>query len=351
MKVQEGRNTAYKQLTITDVRDEAPGVKTFVFEDAHSVAHKAGQFLTFVFDNIQGEERRSYSLSSSPVLNEPLSITVKRVENGKYSRPLIDHARPGDKLIVTGDAAGQFTLPENLASYRQLFFFAAGVGITPIFSIIKTLLYEHSHIEVILVYSNQSTADTVFYTALLALHEAFKDRFRLEFLFSTNPDLSRARLSKWLLPQLLKVYHNADKQQQLFYTCGPFAYMRMVTISLEEAGYTPQQIRKENFDNSRPVLTKEPPDKSPHQVTIVRPDTSFHFLSQYPQTILQAARQNGLVLPYSCETGRCGSCLAYCTKGAVWMSYNEVLTDKDIAEGKVLTCVGYPINGDLTLEL
>ena len=92
----------YKQLRITRIIQETHDVKTFVLESNEPLPYKAGQYLTFVFDINGHEARRSYSLASSPILDEPLSITVKRVQNGLVSRPLFDHAAPGDTLLTTG---------------------------------------------------------------------------------------------------------------------------------------------------------------------------------------------------------------------------------------------------------
>ncbi len=129
--------------------------KTFVFEEDHGIVYKAGQYLTLV-RHAHGEDiRRSYSITSSPVLNEPLSIGVKRVENGFFSRILVDTATAGDELITIG-AGGLFILPDNIENYKQVFFFAAGSGITPVYSLIKTLLHAHTHTNVVLIYSNTS---------------------------------------------------------------------------------------------------------------------------------------------------------------------------------------------------
>lgn len=343
-------NPAYQKLSIAAICEEANEVKTLVLEAEGGLAYRAGQFLTLVFGEGEKEERRSYSFSSSPESEEPMSITLKRVPNGKYSRPLTESFKPGDILSTSG-VSGQFVLPAEHEGFRQLFFFAAGIGIVPVFSLIKTLLYSRPKLRAVLVYSNTTVAQTVFYQEILELQQKYQDRFRVEFLFSTSPDLERARLSKWLLPQLLELYAESDKKTSLFYTCGPFAYMRMVRLTLEEAGYEAEQIRKEQFDTTLPVLKQEPPDKGPHDVTVEIDDKTYRFPVQYPKTILGAAKEHGVLLPYSCETGKCGSCAALCREGKVWMSYNEVLTDKDLREGKVLTCTGYPQGGNVRLEV
>ncbi|HXS38356.1 MAG TPA: iron-sulfur cluster-binding domain-containing protein [Flavipsychrobacter sp.] len=343
----------YKPVLISEIKQEKKDVKSFTItpEDGQPISYLSGQFLTFVFYHHQREERRSFSISSSPVVDEPLSFTIKRVENGAYSRYFIDKAKVGDRLYTTG-AAGLFTLPEEYASFRQIFFFAAGIGITPIYSLIKTLLHTRPDLDVVLVYSNRNIDEVVFYDELQTLALTFKSRFRIEYLFSTAFDLSRARLNKLLLPILINEYATVEKEKMLFYTCGPFVYMRMVIITLEELGISSSQIKKENFNTEDRTIKKiEPPDKDTHNVLLKWNGKEYHFTSQYPDTILRSAKKNNIALPYSCEIGRCGSCVATCTKGNVWISYNEVLMESDIAKGKVLTCVGYPVNGDIVLEL
>ena len=201
-----------------------------------------------------------------------------------------------------------------------------------------------------MLYSNRSIADTVFHGELSELAKQFPERFRVEFLFSTAKQLSRARLSKWLLPTLLKEHSRHTESEQLFYLCGPRDYMRMCMITLEELGYKPEQVKKEIFDTHAPAHKQMPPDTDAHKVAIRYNSQEFVLDVQYPQTILQAAKARKIPIPYSCETGRCGSCTAKCTKGKIWMSYNEVLTAKDLEQGKVLTCTGYPINGDAELD-
>jgi ferredoxin-NADP reductase len=342
----------YQTVIITGIREETPGVKTFTLtrEDGNSIPYAAGQFITFVFTHHGREERRSFSISASPAVNEPLSFTVKRIDNGAYSRLLIDRAKLGDALQTTG-AGGLFTLPEALDANEQIFFFAAGIGITPIISLIKTLLHTRTGKQVVLIYSNSSKENVVFYHELKALAEKFPHTFKVEFLFSTSFDLSRARLSKQLLPVLLGEYGHVPKEKMLFFVCGPFTYMRMVIFALEEQGIGDEQIRKENFNtNDRVVKKAEPPDKAQHNVTLKFKGKEYHFPVQYPDTILQAAKKNGIDLPFSCEVGRCGSCAAICKSGKVWLSYNEVLMDNDLNHGSILTCVGHPVDGDVTID-
>ncbi len=341
----------YKKIRISTIRQETADCKTFILETADPglLQYKPGQFLTFIFSGKSGEERRSYSISSSPALAEPLAVTVKRVENGGYSRRLLDYAKPGDELTVIGPS-GFFTLPEDPHPYNRLFFIAAGSGITPVWSLLKTVLHTRPALELVLIYSNRSRESTIFYEGLRQLEQQFAGRFKIEWLFSASANLERARLSKWLLEILLKEHARVPLPETLFYLCGPFDFMRMAGIELLEDGVRPAQIHKEYFSSLKPEIKAEPPDKERHFVHLHLAAAVHTIETQYPQTILQAARKAGITLPYSCEAGRCGSCAATCTKGRVWMSYNEVLLDEEIAKGRVLTCVGYPVGADATIE-
>ena len=338
----------FKTLKITGVKEEIEGVKTFYFAAENDISYKAGQYLTFVAKEGDKEVRRSYSITSSPILNEPLSIGVKRVENGLFSRLLVDYAKEDDELITTG-AGGFFVLPQNIQDYDHVFFLAAGSGITPIYSLIKTALHAHPHLNVTLIYSNSSLSKTIFYNELKNLQEQFADRLNIEFLFSNVSDLYRAHLHADLLKEFLEKYSSGKKTA--YYICGPLNYMRMCTYTLQVSHVPPEDIKKEDFFIQRPVVRVEPPDTQPHTVWLELKGALQAIRVQYPQTILSAAKQNRLHMPYSCEAGQCGNCVAYCTQGHVWMANNEVLTEKDIANGLVLTCVGYPVGGDVHLKL
>jgi ferredoxin-NADP reductase len=344
-------NGLRKKIRIKEIIQETRDCKTFILEfpEGISLACKAGQFLTFIFDTPFGEQRRNYSLSSSPDRQEPVSITIKRITNGVFSRKMIDAAKPGDWLTTIG-ASGFFTLPSGITAYRQFFLLAAGSGITPVFSLLKTVLHQFPSISIILIYSNHSKEDTIFYTALQQLQLQYPQQLQVEWLFSNAFDYTRSRLSNWLLGELLKKYIITSLPGCLFYICGPFDYMRMITITLISAGVKSANIRKEEFVITQPPVQLQPPDTSTRLVRVLLNKEEYQFSSGHPQSILQAAGQAGIELPYSCETGRCGACAAVCTRGNVWMKYNEVLTEQDIKEGMVLTCTGYPVYGNVELD-
>jgi len=342
----------YKTIIIREIKEEVKGFKTFVFEEEQSISYKAGQYLTLIQNSQDGAEvRRSYSITSSPELKEPLSIGVKRVENGFFSRQLIDNVKPGDELRTTG-SGGLFILPGDIQNFQQLFFFAAGSGITPVYSIVKTVLYAHPHLSLVIIYSNASPAKTVFLKPLEELHKLFPLRFHLEFLFSDTANLFKARLHRELIFEFLNQFSGRDKNAILFYICGPEGYMRLCTYTLQEARIHPNNIKKENFIiHTVPKRDALPPDMEEHIAHIHFGQSTHKIIVSYPDSILKAAKKQGIQLPYSCEAGRCANCVAKCIQGNIWHSYNEVLTDKELRQGLVLTCVGHPVGGDVKLEI
>lgn len=331
------------KVQVKNIIEETKDTKTFVLEplDNWMPEYKPGQFITLVFTTKYGEKRRSYSIAST--YNEPLSITVKRVENGEFSRWMLQSLKVGDILQSSG-IGGMFVLPKQIKPTTHFCFIAAGSGIVPCYSLIKTLLSESKN-KITLIYSNKSKADTIFSEALNHLTEKYASQFEIRYLFSSSNDIYNKRLSKWLLEQLIEEYLKESITTSLFYICGPFEYMQTVEITLRM--YVPKEnIIKENFSSLPRLIIPEPPDKDKHRVKIQLNGYTHEVDVQYPKSILAAAKAQNIELPYSCEAGRCSSCVASCTSGEIWMAYNEVLVDSEVAKGRILVCQSYPINGD-----
>ena len=335
--------STYIPLRIIDIKSETSDTKSFVLSPANGqqVSYQVGQFLTLVFQKKDREERRSYSISSTALLHEPLTITAKRIDNGEYSRYLFDEAKVGDILLTIG-ASGYFTLPESIADDTHFFFLAAGSGITPILPLMKTLLHFHPSVSVTLLYSSRNAEATIFYDVIQDLARQFPVKLNIQYLFSSSQNLLHARLSKVKLIQHIHTHH-IPKDKTIFYLCGPSGYMQMATIALLTEGIPKENIRKENFSTIKPILKELPPDTEAHMVTLIYNEVSHKIKVQYPDTILEAGKRSGLPLPYSCEAGKCGTCAATCIQGNIWHSYNEVLVDRELQKGRVLTCTGYPI--------
>lgn len=338
-------------LCISDIREELPGVRTFFLKrtDGEALAYQAGQFLTFLAGSPQHPQRRSYSFSTAPGIDAQPAITVKRVDNGLMSRWLIDTARPGDCLQCSGGATGLFTLPADVGRHEAVWLFAAGIGITPVYALLKSLLLQTEVRRVVLLYSNHSPEQTVFYEELQSLQAQFPRRFELVHLWSNTQDMLRARLSKVSFPFLREAFLREDPAHVLCYLCGPVAYMWMLQLLLQDAGVPADAVRREVFVIRKEVRQYLPADKEPHRVEVRIAGRQHSFVNHYPDSILKSAQRAGIALPYSCDAGQCGSCTALCLEGKVWMSYDEVLTERDLAAGRVLTCTGHAVGGDVVL--
>jgi ring-1,2-phenylacetyl-CoA epoxidase subunit PaaE len=328
------------QLRIVDIRKETVSSKTFFVEEINKrkISYKAGQFFTLIVTLNNKEIRRSYSISSTPGVDEKLFFTIKRIENGELSRHLFDQLQVDD-IIISLPPTGRFTIekPES----ELAVFIAAGSGITPVFSLIKHLLYHFRETKVLLINQNHSEEDSIFRTDLLHLKKLFPTTFTLEEIFSHPADHRKRsqRLNNNLLESiLLKRIHMANVR---FYLCGPASFMRMAQFTLKVMKYSQQLIRQENFFATAPpppVMT----DKTPHKVSISYQNKTYHIDVAYPHNILEVALKHNIHLPYSCRGGRCSTCTARCTSGSVIMTINDVLTPKDIDDGLILTCVSYP---------
>jgi len=336
---------------VVDIIKETQDAYNFILknETGEKINYQAGQFLTFIFEHKDGEIRRSYSISSTPGIDELISITVKRIPNGEISRHLINHTHVNDTLISI-QAAGRFTLDTNFQEQRQFFFIAAGTGIVPIFSLIKKILHEEPLSKIFLIYQNHNEKDIIFKKTLEKLERNFAEEFKwINFLSRPHSKhRSPQKLNNFLLEKLVEEYVDAEKEN-LFYLCGPTSFMRMAQFTLKWMGFKDEQIKKEIFSVE---FVPPPPfitDTSTKQIIIHYNKKDFKIEAAYPLNILQAALNNNIQLPYSCRSGRCSSCVAKCTKGKVKMSNNEVLTEKDLENGLVLTCVGYA-ETDVELE-
>ena len=332
---------------------ETADTRSFELEpvDGAPLLYKAGQFITLLFHKRNGDEvRRNYSISSAPALHEPLQITVKRVMNGEFSRKLVDEAKPGDVLQTIG-ASGFFTLPDDVGTYEKYVFFAAGSGIAPVYPLISTLLHTHEYVKVLLVYSNVTPETTIFFQKILSLQKEYAQRFTVEFFFSNANDVQHKRLGAFRTEELLQQYVGGEKPAALFYLCGPFEYMRIISIVLLSNAVPKTNIRKENFTIVTPAVKPLPPDTEEHGVALLSGAQTYHIKTRYPETILQSAKLKGIDIPYSCESGQCGTCAATCISGKVWMWRNDVLMDEEIDKGRILTCTGYAVGGDVVIRL
>jgi ring-1,2-phenylacetyl-CoA epoxidase subunit PaaE len=328
---------------IRDIIQETSDTRTFILENTEheKITYQAGQFLTFVFEVNGHEVNRSFSMSSAPETDDFISITVKRVPNGEITRLLFDHFQTGDILYAL-PPAGRFTLSTHITLQRDIFLIGAGSGITPLYALLKKILHTEPKSRVILLYSNHNEKSAIFFRELNELAEQFPEHFLLIHLFS-EPSASyqhlQRRLTKDFLQKTIQQHQLYNREEALFYLCGPSDFMRNATIAIVALEYGKVQIHSEEYI-IKPVTTHIV-DTRPKQVTIFFRNQTYN-LTLTSESILQAALEAGIRLPYSCRGGRCSACAAICRKGKVQMLVNEVLTDRDVEEGYILTCTGHP---------
>ena len=348
----------YLRLRITAIIKETPDTYTYHLESVtgEPVIYQPGQFLTFLVELHGITYRRSYSFSSTPGIDPHLAVTIREKQNGEISRHIISHWKPGE-IITSLLPSGRFTLDTISPRPRHIFLLAAGSGISPVFSLLKHILYREPTARVTLIYSTPSPQHTIFFKQLQHLQEKFSQQLHCIYLFSKeSPDEQGhhiRRLSNLSLEPLIKQHLTHDPADAQFFLCGPSDYMRMILLTLTFMGFSQEQLHKENFVVNTGVKIEKagrPDDASIKEVQLQIGGHTHQLGVPGNQDILSAALHKGIALPYSCKGGVCGSCTAKCTRGKVWMAVNEVLTDKELADGLVLTCVSYPVTRQVTIE-
>lgn len=337
------RDHGFHELRVARVVRETADAASFVLDvpadlrDAY--AYDAGQFCTFRVAVDGAEHLRCYSMSSSPHVDADLQVTVKRVAGGVVSNWMIDSLAPGDAIDATRPA-GVFRLGDR-DSGGTVVGFAAGSGITPIFSIAKTVLATTSR-PVRLLYANRDADSVIFAGALRDLVARFGGR--LEVLHHLDVDAG------FVDATTIERFLGGTSPGECF-VCGPGPFMDVVEGSLLGAGVAEERIRIERFVAAAPV---EPAEVAAAEaaagattVTIELDGRRAGVEHRPGTTILQTARQLGLSPPFSCESGSCATCMAKLVRGTASMFVNNALTDDEVAEGWVLTCQAVPTSPDV----
>lgn len=333
------RDHGFHQLRISRVVRETADASSFVLEVPPELepafSYEAGQFCTFRVWIDDQPHLRCYSMSSSPAVDTELQVTVKRVPGGVVSNWMIDTLSPGD-VIETNCPAGVFCLGPDDADVVA---FAAGSGITPVFSIVKSALAATSR-QVHVLYANRDPDSIIFAAELDRLTECHPGR--LEVLH--HLDVEKGFVDSDAVRPFATAAADAA-----YFICGPRLFMDIVEDTLVADDVHDSRIHIERFSAPEPSPV---PDSSvgahtASRVTIEldgRTDTVNHHPGT---TILQTARQTGMSPPFSCESGSCATCMAKVVEGTVTMYTNNALTDDEVADGWVLTCQSVPTSSSV----
>ncbi|MFT4127238.1 MAG: ferredoxin--NADP reductase [Gordonia sp. (in: high G+C Gram-positive bacteria)] len=337
-------------LTVADVIDETPDARSIVFEipDTHQeqfTGYQPGQFLTLRIPSEQtGSVARCYSLASTPDGNELPKVTVKRTRDGYGSNWVCDNLRAGAQIEAL-PPSGVFT-PHSYDV--PLLLVAAGSGVTPVMSILKTALIRGDR-PIVFVYANRSADDVIFGAELRELAAAHADRLTMVHWLETLQGLPSAAT----LTTLFRHFRGHTT-----YLCGPGPFMAAVHQGLQNAGFAHHDVHTEVYNS----LSGDPfvdivldevsaAEKADAATVEVELDGANHELS-WPRsrTLIDIMLEAGLDAPYSCQEGECGSCACTLTEGTVEMANPGALDPDDIADGYILGCQARPTSDHLRVE-
>jgi ring-1,2-phenylacetyl-CoA epoxidase subunit PaaE len=354
----------FHPLKVSELRPEASDALAIAFEVPESLREayrfSPGQHLG-LRANIEGQEvRRTYSICSAAD-DRCLRIGVRLHDQGSMSQYLASRVRVGDTVEVLTPTGGFFARPDPTAA-RTYCAFVGGSGITPILGILSNVLVQEPNSRFLVFYGNRATTTIMFAEELLALKDRYPGRLSLYFILSREPqdiDLFNGRLDQEKVSQLGREVFN-PKEMDAFFLCGPGMMIESVRHALLKLGADPARIHAERFANdaspaTRPVVvtpdTAIAPAKGLTHVTVVMDGRRRSFsMANDATTVLEAAEQAGLELPYSCRAGVCSTCRTRVTRGAVTMTTNYALESWELDAGYVLCCQSLPASAELELN-
>jgi ring-1,2-phenylacetyl-CoA epoxidase subunit PaaE len=346
----------FHRLTISDIRDETADARSLAFAVPEKLARAyrflPGQYLT-LRATLDGQDiRRSYSVCSGVDEGE-LRVAVKRVAGGVFSNFVHDRLKPGDAVEVM-TPAGRFTLPPAEGA-RTIVAIACGSGITPILSLIRGVLAGEPRSRFVLLYGSRTGRDIMFAEALAALKDRYLDRLSVTHVLSREmqdvPAL-QGRLDRERIDLLLRGVPRIDHAL----LCGPAAMMGEAALAVAALGVSAQRIHREYFtpgEGSRvePRLAPAPAWEPPVAIAEIVIDGRHHEVKLPADvSIIDAARAQGLDLPFSCKGGMCCTCRARLVFGKAEMAVNYSLQPWEIAAGFILTCQARPLTSRLVLD-
>lgn len=336
-------------LKLIDRKKETSDSATLIFEVGEELVEQfkftSGQFVTLHL-MINGKlVKRSYSLSSAP--NEgSFNITIKKIPGGAASGFLVEELEVG-KIIPMTPPAGIFTYTSKKVTTDNLVLVAAGSGITPMFSILKTALPENKNVH--LIYCNRDQNNIIFADELKALQSKYSN-LKITHVISQPKGEWKGIIGRADIPVLTELFSVANPKEAHYYMCGPVGLMDAVEAAAKGLGVDRKQIHKEDFnpaiyentptEDSDDVLIGDLADKSAagNQITVVLNDETFDLEIDPDKTILENLIEKDKNPPYSCMDGACMACMAKITSGLVKQDDPGILTDESIADKEILTC-------------
>ncbi len=360
-------------LTVKDIIPETAQAASVIFtvpsELKETFQYKAGQYLTLLFQIGDHEVRRSYSMSSAP-FQEELQVTVKRVEGGLVSNYIIDKIKPGSTIKVMAPQ-GRFTAKISDENRKTYYFFGAGSGITPLMSLVKTILEEEAQSSVFLLYGNRDEESIIFKDQLKNLEEKYTGQLVVEHILSQPVKEKKSGLSSFFSKaktnwrgltgridhkQIARFFDEHPKRYEdsAYYICGPGEMIDTVEAALLGQGIEQKKIYSERFltaTDSSSSNKKATTTKGDGASVLIHLDGKEINLSVPDgKTVLDALIDAKYEPPYSCRSGSCAACMGKVIKGKIEMEACFALDDDEIAEGYVLTCQSHPKTDEVEIS-
>jgi ring-1,2-phenylacetyl-CoA epoxidase subunit PaaE len=308
---------------------------------------KAGQYITLKKE-IKGEEvRRAYSICSSPESNE-VKVAIKAVENGLFSTYATSALKKEDAIEIS-EPEGLFTLEPK--SDKNYIGFAAGSGITPVLSMVKTVLEAEETSTFTLVYGNKTIADTIFFDVLNNLKKSYLERFNLHYIYSREHVKNglRGRIDPSVTNYFVKNMYKETSFDAAF-LCGPEEMIKEVSKTLQKNNIAKENIHFELFTAAIDEEKASQVTEGKTLITVLLDDEDSTFEMSQTEDILATCLRNDLDAPYSCQGGVCSSCMCKVTEGKAVMVKNSILTDSEIEEGLILACQAYPTTSKISID-
>ncbi len=342
--------TFYK-VNIKEVKQETANAVSVLLEIPENLKDTfnfaAGQYITFQKEINGAVVRRAYSICSTPKSGD-IRVAIKAVEGGTFSVYAATNLKAGDEIEVSAPE-GRFLL--NLEANKNYLGFAAGSGITPILSMIKTVLENEPTSNFTLIYGNKTVNDTIFYSELNDLKESFSDRFKLHYIFSREDAKNqlRGRIDQSVTNYFVKNMYKEISFDAAF-LCGPEEMIQEVSKTLESNKIAKENIYFELFTASTEEENTSDIKDGTTEITVLLDDEETTFTMSQKDDILAASLRKDLDAPYSCQGGICSSCMCKVTEGKAVMVKNSILSDSEIEEGLVLACQAYATTPKITVD-
>lgn len=349
-KKKEKEDNRYFNLTVKEVVHIAKDAVNLVFEKPDRFEYQPGQFITIISE-VKGKKiRRAYSLCSTPFEDDNPAVTVKRVPDGAMSNFLNEEIKAGDVLQVM-EPMGMFTTEYDASKSRNAVFFGGGSGITPLISIVRSLLLKEPESKVTLVYANRSDEYIIFKDLINRLVGSQDGRFKVVHVLESGEADYSGRLTDEIISKICSDVQCSDQTE--FYICGPQPMMDVTFSGLEKAGYPKGQISMESFEagktSPKEIIAED--DGGGSVVTILLDGEEHSMTVKKGAAILDTALKADLDMPYSCQSGLCTACRGKCLEGEISTDEAEGLSQEEIDEGYVLTCVGKPLTAQVKVEI